>query len=338
MKREHVLSCNFSVWYPKFKNITIRSRVIPLSKEFVDYLKADNVVLPGQPVVTRDSDEEIESDSEEWQALDEDPNEHTITTPEFNEIDSAIKEAIIELDGTVFPKLNWSSPLDASWISCDGTLKCKCPNDIYLLLKSSDNICRTLFETFKHCEDGEGALENGFELVLRKWKDINPGMEFRCFVKDHKLIAISQRDIASCYEFIEQTEQDICSDIANFFMGKIAYKFPDSSYTFDVYRSAGQKVLLIDFNPFGAQTDPLFFTWDELSDPSMSVSDNDDEFKGVFKYVTSAGGVQPNASHLSRMPTDIVDLACGNDINKLVDLLNLRNLIGRSGDESDEDQ
>lgn len=98
MKREHVLSCNFSVWYPKFKNITIRSRVIPLSKEFVDYLKADNVVLPGQPVVTRDSDEEIESDSEEWQALDEDPNEHTITAPEFNEIDSGIKEAIIELE------------------------------------------------------------------------------------------------------------------------------------------------------------------------------------------------------------------------------------------------
>lgn len=335
-----MLSCNFSVWYPKFKNITIRSRIIPLSKEFVDYLKADNVVLPGQPLATRDSDEEIESDSEEWQALDEDPNEHTITAPEFNEIDSGIKEAIIELDGAVFPKLNWSSPLDASWISCDGTLKCKCPSDVYLLLKSSDNICRTLFETFKHCEDGEGSLESGFELVLRKWKDINPGMEFRCFVKDHKLIAISQRDTASCYEFIEQNEHEICSDIANFFKTKIAHKFPDCSYTFDVYRCAGQKVLLIDFNPFGAQTDPLFFTWDELSDPSMSISDDDDddEFKGVLRYMTSTGGVQPNPSHLSRVPTDIVDLACGNDINKLVDLLNLRNLIRDSGDESDEDQ
>ena len=330
-----MLNCNFSAWYPKFKNITIRSRIIPLSKEFVDYLKADNVVLPGQPVVTRGSDEE--SDSEEWQALDEDPSEQTITAPEFNEIDSGIKEAIIELDGAVFPKLNWSSPLDASWISCDGTLKCKSPNDIYLLLKSSDNISRTLFDTFKHCEDGEGELEEGFELILRRWKDINPGMEFRCFVKDHKLIAISQRDIASCYEFIEQHEEDICSDIAKFFKNKVAYKFPDSSYTFDVYRYSAQKVLLIDFNPFGAQTDPLLFTWGELTDPALLISDNGDEFKGVFKYVTCPGGVQPNPFHYSRMPADVVDLACGNDVNKLVDLLNVQNLIRQPGDDSDED-
>lgn len=332
-----MLNCNFSVWYPKFKNITIRSRVIPLSKEFVDYLKADNVVLPGEPVGTRDSDDEIESDSEEWQALDEDNTEQMIVAPEFNEIDSGIKEAIIDLDGTVFPKLNWRSPLDASWISCDGTLKCKCPNDIYLLLKSSDNISRVLFETFKHCEDEEGELLDGFELILRKWKDINPGMEFRCFVKDHQLIAISQRDIASCYEFIAQNEEDICNDIAKFFKKKIAYKFPDHSYAFDVYSYSSQKVLLIDFNPFGAQTDPLLFTWEELTNPALLTSDNDDEFKGVFKYVTGVAGVQPNPSHFSRMPTDIVDLACGNDINKLVDLLNVRNLIRQSGDESDED-
>ena len=151
MKREHVLNCNFSAWYPKFKNITIRSRVIPLPKEFVDYLKADNVVLPGEPVPTL-SGAEAESDSEEWLSLDEDPNEQAISAPEFNEVDSAIREAIVDLEGTVFPKLNWSSPLDASWISFDGTLKCQSPNDIYLLLKSSDKISNTLFDSFKHCE------------------------------------------------------------------------------------------------------------------------------------------------------------------------------------------
>lgn len=335
MKREHVLNCNFSVWYPKFKNITIRSRVIPLSKEFVDYLKADNVVLPGEPVATRNSGDEIESDSDEWHALDEDPSEQTIIAPEFNEIDTGIKEAILDLNGSAFPKLNWRAPLDASWISFDGSLKCDSPNDIYLLLKSSDNISQVLFETFKHCEDEEGELQDGFELVLRKWKDINPGMEFRCFVKNHKLIAISQRDIASCYEFLAQNEEDICNDIAKFFNKKIAYKFPDSSYTFDVYRYASQKVLLIDFNPFGAQTAPLLFTWEELTNLHLTISDNDDEFKGVFKYVTGSAGVQPNPAHLSRMPTDIVDLACGNDINKLVDLLKVKDLIGQPGEESD---
>lgn len=337
MKRQHVLNCNFSAWYPKFKNITIRSRIIPLPKEFVDYLKADNVVLPGEPIITRDSGEESESDSEEWLALDEDPSEQTMSAPEFNEIDSGIKEAIIDLEGAVFPKLSWSTPLDASWISFDGTLKCQSPNDIYLLLKSSDKISRTLFDTFKHCEDGEGAMLDGFELVLRKWMDINPGMEFRCFVKNNKLMAISQRDLASCYDFIEQNEENICSDVATFFKNKIAHKFSDTSFAFDVYRYSPRKVLLIDFSPFGAQTDPLLFTWDELADPTLLVSNDDNKFQGVFKYVTSAGGVQPNPAHFTRMPTDVVDLACGNDVNKLVDLLNVRNLIRHSGEESDDD-
>ena len=94
-------------------------------------------------------------------------------------------------------------------------------------------------------------------------------------------------------------------------------------------------MLLIDFNPFGAQTAPLLFTWEELTNLHLTISDNDDEFKGVFKYVTGSTGVQPNPAHLSRMPTDIVDLACGNDINKLVDLLKVKDLIGQPGEESD---
>jgi len=346
MKRQHVLNCNFSVWYPKFKNITIRSRVIPLSKEFVDYLKADNVVLPGDPVRATNSCDEIESDSEEWLALGEDPSQETINAPEFNEVDSGIKESITDLEGFVFPKLNWCSPLDAAWISFDGTLKCQSPNDIYLLLKSSDKISKILFDTFEHCEDGQGCMTEGFELVLRKWKDINPGMEFRCFVKEDQLIAISQRDVASCYGFIAQNEQDICEDISGFYKKKLLKKFADSTFTFDVYRYAPQKVLLIDFNPFGRQTDPLLFTWDELNDTTqfscgVANSDDNDEddgkFHGVFKYVTSAGGVQPNPAHVNRIPTDIVDLASGNDVNKLVDFLNVRNLIRKPGEESDDD-
>lgn len=341
MKRQHVLNCNFSAWYPKFKNITISSRVIPLPKEFIDYLKTDNVVLPGDPAQTRNSCEETESDSEEWLALDEDPSQETMNAPEFNEVDCGIKEALIDLDGTVFPKLNWSSPLDAAWISFDGTLKCQSPNDIYLLLKSSDNISKTLFDTFKYCEDGEGCMVDGFELVLRKWQDINPGMEFRCFVKENQLIAISQRDLGSCYEFIAQNEEDICGDIKRFYNKKIANKFPDSSFTFDVYRYSPRKVLLIDFNAFGGLTDPLLFTWVEFSDPTLfsccdDSHDDDDKFHGVFKYVTSAGGVQPNPAHVTRIPTDVVDLACGNDVNKLVDLLNVRYLIQQPGEESDD--
>ena len=46
MKVEDVLTCSFSRWYPTLKKTTFRSVIIPLPQEFIDYLLADNLVLP----------------------------------------------------------------------------------------------------------------------------------------------------------------------------------------------------------------------------------------------------------------------------------------------------
>ena len=337
MKRKHVLNCSFSAWYPKYKNVTIRSHIIPLSKEFVDYLKADSVVLPGQPASQAHNSDD-ESESEEWQALDEDPEQETATAPEFNEIDTKMRDCISDLGGSVFPKLNWSAPKDSKWISHDGTLKCSCPNDVFLLLKSSDLISNELFDTFKHCEDGEGGMTEGFELVLRQWQDIHPGMEFRCFVRDNKLVAICQRDVAGYYKFTASNQEEICSDIMSFFKSKIVNSgFSDSSYAFDVYRCAAGRLQLIDFSPFGELTDPLLFTWEELTSPELLENDDEDEFGGMFRFLTSEAGIQPSPYLANRMPSDLVDLSQGTDVNKLVDFLNVGNLIRRPGDDSDTD-
>ncbi|XP_001641838.2 cell division cycle protein 123 homolog [Nematostella vectensis] len=328
MKQQHVENCNFSSWYPRFKNVTIRSKIIPLSKEFVDYLKTDGVVLPGKPS-SLPRHEDDESDSEEWQNLEEDPEQATIEAPEFNDIDTKIKEAIQELGGEVFPKLNWSAPKDASWISHDNTLRCKSPGDIYLLLKSSDTIDRVLCDAFIHCEDNSTQTHDSFELILRKWQNIYPAMEFRCFVRNNELVAISQRDISNYYHFLAENEDEICADILNFYESKIEEKFPDTSYVFDVYKYADQKCTLIDFSPYGVPTNPLLFTWSELD--TEVVPDL------LFKVVPSAIGVQPGPFACSRLPQDMVDLTSGADVNKLVDFLNVGNLIRRPGEASDDD-
>lgn len=47
------------------------------------------------------------------------------------------------------------------------------------------------FVRFIHCEDYEENEEQpniGYSLILRKWQDLNPGYEFRCFVRNNKLI------------------------------------------------------------------------------------------------------------------------------------------------------
>src|SRR6185312_4698743 len=85
------------------------------------------------------------------------------------------------------------SSQDATWISTTNTLKCNSPSDIFLLLKSSDFIAHDLDHAFEECyyegEDGSRKLPSDeFELVLRKWYDVAPSMEFRCFVKDNEIV------------------------------------------------------------------------------------------------------------------------------------------------------
>ncbi|CAG0884728.1 unnamed protein product [Cyprideis torosa] len=101
-------------------------------------------------------------------------------------------------------------------------------------------------------------------LVLRAWKDINPSDEFRCFVGRRTLIGVSQRDTSHYIAHVAEQKEAIMSDISQFFNLKIRFKFPRSSYVFDVVRSEPGKVTLVSFDPFGSPTDGLMFDWGEL--------------------------------------------------------------------------
>ncbi len=43
---QHVLNCSFERWYPSFKSVSFRSQIVPLPKDFADYLVQDGVYLP----------------------------------------------------------------------------------------------------------------------------------------------------------------------------------------------------------------------------------------------------------------------------------------------------
>lgn len=63
---------------------------------------------------------------------------------------------------------------------------------MYLLLKSSDFVAHDTDpeQVYEHAADqgGEGWK---MELVLKKWYDMNPSREFRCFVRDEVLLGMS---------------------------------------------------------------------------------------------------------------------------------------------------
>ena len=75
-------------------------------------------------------------------------------------------------------------------MALNNSLCCTSCNDVYQLLKSSDFILHDVTAPFDGCDDASVAAGPAvnYVLILRKWEDINPGHEYRCFVKDHDLI------------------------------------------------------------------------------------------------------------------------------------------------------
>lgn len=89
--------------------------------------------------------------------------------------------------------------------------------DTYQLLKASGA-----------CKDDLNEInEEGFaHLILKKWKDVHPGTEFRCFVRQRNLIAISPRDWPQYHEHFKTQKRDIIKDIVSLFREKIKDRFP----------------------------------------------------------------------------------------------------------------
>ncbi|EPB92206.1 hypothetical protein HMPREF1544_01031 [Mucor circinelloides 1006PhL] len=328
-------NCSFNAWYPQFKAHTFKSKILPLSQEFVDYLNAEGIYLPedGQPIAA--SIEEVDSDEEitEFSNADDDSK-----IPNFPEVEKEIREAIYEFEGAVFPKLNWTSPRDAAWISATQSLKCTSPFDVFLLLKSSDFINHDLNHAYEHCTDIE-YRENQkiqFNLVLRKWYDLQPSMEFRCFVKNKEIIGITQRDM-NFYPFLLETKQDIEQSIYEFFEDVVRDGFESTHYVFDVYiQRSNSKVYLVDFNPFSPTTDALLYNWKELM--SFDV-DKDQPHIRLVESQAEANSLACNAPKFATnmIPKDVIDLSSGKSIAEFAEEFERAMKKTENGEYSDTD-
>lgn len=240
----------------------------------------------------------------------------------FPEIHQAIKDTIKELGGEVAPKLNWSSPKDAAWISPhQNTIKCTAPDDIYLLLKSSNFVTHDL----EHAFDGtvttassqspsvsQPVSDLGFQpvLVLRSFFTPHQALEFRCFVKQRNLVGIAQRDL-NHYNFLQKLRPAIIARVKDLFDSRLRLTFPDGNFCFDVYipevhnlsnddtddsdeeEDPGKKLgraRLIDINPWAPRTDSLLFGWDELLDLHVP--------KPLIGVGSASGGVEEDIVRL----------------------------------------
>ncbi|EGD93345.1 cell division cycle protein 123 [Trichophyton tonsurans CBS 112818] len=301
--RSHILNCSYHAWYSLYRAVSPKARLIPLTESFINYIRADGIVLPPDETSLGVSDDDSwtlstsngDSNSEKDGSDDED--EPYDPSREWPEVHAEVIAKIRELGGQVSPKLNWSAPRDAKWILPTNDMQCRTANDVYLLLKCSNFMNHDLDHAFDDCvvepnqeQDPAATTSNQppipYHLVLRKYFNVNTSLEFRCFVRHRQLICLCQRDL-TYYDFLSGMRNELLRVIQSFFDEKLRDTFPDPDFVFDVYvPPPHNRVWLIDINPFAPKTDPLLFSWQQILRIGQEVERNiNDQINEVDEQV-----------------------------------------------------
>ncbi|CAH8385820.1 unnamed protein product [Eruca vesicaria subsp. sativa] len=305
MKTEEVNRCQIQNWYPKFKSLTIKTKLHKLPESFINYLLDDSVpfLLPSSVTNENAMPNRVHNPEEEQDdfQVSESDNE-TEPPPSFPELELKIKESIEALGGSVFPKLNWSAPKDAAWISPQQNLSCSCLSDIALLFRSSDSLLHDLCKAYDSCSDKSSSRPESFFLALRKWyPSLNPEMEFRCFVKSNELVGICQREVTTFYPVLVNEKELIEELIDEFFEDNVRMVFELEDYVFDVYVTKERRVKVVDFNTWCGSTLPLMYSWEELESRVGGELE--------LRIVESRLGVMPGLK--TAVPYDYIDMSSG---------------------------
>ncbi|KAJ7780595.1 D123-domain-containing protein [Mycena maculata] len=297
----------------------IRSTILrPLSQDFLEFLHSEGVHIPegSDDLPSQLSDEE---DSED---VDSDDEGRRFAFPL---LDAQIRECI-KTYGAVFPKLNFSSPKDASWIlPASSPLKCTSPADVYMLLKSSDFITHdiTPASVFDGCAGSADAHPYELELVLRKWYPVDRSRELRCFVRQNTLLGMSQRD-TNYYDFLNDppTRAGIIASVRDFWETNIRPKWETpQDYTFDILLTRDlARGHIVDFNPYAPRTDPLLFTYDDLDVLRLRPDDErTPELRVIDSRAHPLATSNAPANQHNMIPFEALSLSSGRDIDEFAE-------------------
>lgn len=298
---------SFTEWYPVLRGVSPKSVWIELDEHALRYLKEDRVFVPPLSGADEQSDgswceaapeadadmepgEEAEADGEEAGRL---WRESQAMTSLMGVVDSAIQG----LGGAAFPKMNWSSPRDASWV-LGGSLRCQSASDVLSVLKSSRHVA---FD-FEHCPVPRG----GWAIVLRKWSHLHPSREFRCFVLRGRLVCACQRDRFTHYADIAGEREAHINSLTSLWEEHVRPALaqaglPAEDVVLDVYVDTRRKGFVIDIGPAHEGTDPLLFTWEEVRKCCLA----DDASTELRTVAPGAGGVQPSPHVYDGVPSDL---------------------------------
>lgn len=120
------------------------------------------------------------------------------------------------------------------------------------------------------------SSETALFLHLRKWHDIPAWAEFRIFIRDRRVIGVSQYQHQSSFPEISANEYAIKASLSDFCRDLLDALHMETVVA-DVFVERQEnghfKTTLIELNPFIQRTDPCLYSWK-----------NGGDFDGGFRY------------------------------------------------------
>ncbi|TXT08823.1 hypothetical protein VHUM_02951 [Vanrija humicola] len=336
-----------SAWYDTFEDITFTSTIVDIDalgerEAFLEWLHSDSIFMP-----------------EDVEASPTDPDAPVYRLPKTS---AAIRAALRRYGGAVFPKLNWTAPRDAAFLLPQteyGPLHCIAPDDVYLLLKSSDFIQHDLDadRAYEGCVGVDAGAERPpeprIELVLKKFVELNPAREVRCFVRDNVLLAVSQRD-TNFYDHLQDPEvqQKLVDNVRAFWEDEVRGDYAGGDdYIFDLYLDErNTSATIMDFQPYRPATDSYLFSYPELqhifvrAQAPIPEGGDDRPRLPVLRVIDSAAHPEANrnapAFSANMMPLEMLEMSQGRSLAELQaawEAAMAAGLTGDGDDDSDDD-
>lgn len=99
-------------------------------------------------------------------------------------------------------------------------------------------------------------------ICIRPFRRMQPAREFRLFIRDGKLVGMSQYWLIRHFRRLPGRLERYWKS-AQSLVERIAPQLPVPDLAMDIYFKKNSEILIIDLNPWGSPTDPLMYsTWD----------------------------------------------------------------------------
>ncbi|EUD67387.1 hypothetical protein C922_02093 [Plasmodium inui San Antonio 1] len=169
--------------------------------------------------------------------------ENIFKSEQFRSQLEEIQEAIEELNGSVFLRLNYKNLRKGSFVN-NFNLEVNTLYDALLMLKS----CTDVYKTLKR----EQTKRENY-LILSKYVNLNLCFLFDVYVYCNRVVAVSQKCLNYYFDFLSKSDviEEIIQTIRIFFKKHIKDTFPQDHYILQLYihtfqKTKKKKVLLIN--------------------------------------------------------------------------------------------